>query len=301
MTVSHRTLTAALLLTATTALAQDRPSGPTSVPKPYGPSWIGSSRPGGSSRPENIPRNVTAVGVGDHGPLGVQVWFWGDVADLKTGNTYELRYQIRVHTKPGEVTPLLGTTARPEGVAPVVASATATDDWNGLEGNVDVTRKELTSATNLPKPSRGKASHVVMLRVEPQLYDVTAGKYLTPPKTPALVLAARVWENGNVGEVLTLGEWVAMNRGKTCDDMLARVATLDDYDPTASGLERGICQVLQMSDVPAATKAKFIAALPAERVRWKENFNLMRLLEAFAGGDDATLKAAAAKKLAEAK
>lgn len=299
--MTRRLLLAAVLL-ATPLFAQERPSGPPDFPKVYGPSWLAYSRPGPNTRPEKLDKDVIAGVIDKTGnDMAVQVSFWADVADLKKGNKYELRYQLRVHSKKGEQGPLLGDAAHPNGVAYPLAAATAGDDWLGLEGTVDVTRKDLSAATNLPKPPKDKGQHTVLLRVEPQLFDATAGKYLTPGKTEAIVLAAEVSAGGKVWEVRTLGQWLAMNRGNTADDALALFATLDEYDPTASGVEAGIETVLGMDDVKAETKAKFVAAAHADRLYWKSNFNLKMLLEKFADGSDEGLKVAAKKKLDEAK
>lgn len=302
---SFRTLAAALLASAGLAgiaPADDRPLGPPAPPPSYGPWWLNQSNTRPTRRPEKVERDETAVGVGDvAAPLGVQVWVWGDVADLKPGNRYELRYQIRVHTRKGEAGPLLGTAAMPNGTALPLASAVAGPDWNGLEAAVDVTRKDLTAMTRLPKPGRDKESHAVFLRVEPQLYDVAGQKYLTPVKSSAVVLVARMWADGKVGEVTPLADWLMTNRGDTADTALAALADLDAYDPTANGVERAIERVLDMTDVPAATKAKYVAVIPADRLNRKACFNLKRTLEKYADGTDEALKAAAGRKLAEAK
>lgn len=302
---AFRKLATALLASAALAgitPADDRPTGPPELPSSYGPWWVHSSRPGGSKRPDKIDRDVTAVGIGEmSSPMGVQVWVWGDVADLTKGGQYELRYQIRVHTTKGDCGPLLGTSALPKGTAPVLLTATADDKWNGMEAPIDITRKDLTAMTNLPLPPKGKESHTVFLRVEPHLYDLTKQTYLTPAKSEAIILAARVWSNGKVWEVHTLSEYLVMNRGDTVDSALGGLADLDAYDPTANGVERAIERVLDMPDVPAATKAKFVAAIPADRLNWKTNFGLKRTLEKYADGNDDVLKAAATKKLAEAK
>jgi hypothetical protein len=296
--VTRRLLTAALLLTAAPLFAQTDFTPPAS----WGPSWIGGGPPGGHRRPEKLEVDQTAVQVGESAPpLGVQVHLWGDVAELKKGNRYQLLYQIRPHTRKGDAGPTLGNANRPEGVAFPVATGTAGDDWNGLEGSADITRKELSEATGLPRPPKGRDSHTVLLRVEPQLLDVTAGKYLTPMRTPAVILAAEVSAAGRVWEVRPLGEWVAMNRGNTADHALAMVADLDEYDPSGSGLEAGILKVLESDSVKADVKAKFVAAVPAARVNWKVNFHLKVALEQFADGSDEVLKAAAKKKLAEGK
>lgn len=295
--MTRRLLLAALLLTTTPLFAQTD----FTPPKSYGPWWVSSSRPGPQARPAKIDRDEVAMTIGTSAPpMGVQVWFWGDVAELKKGNKYELRYQLRVHTKKGEVGPLLGDATHPNGVAYPVASATADDDWFGLEGSVDVTRKDLTAATRLPKPLKDKESHTVFLRVEPQLHDATADKYLTPAKSTAVILAVSVWHNGKVWDVEPLGDWLSKRAG-TADDALAMVADLDEYDPTASGLEEGILKVLESDSVKASVKAKFVAAVPAARVNWKLNYNLKMTLEKFADGSDEALKTSAKKKLAEAK
>lgn len=301
--MTRRLLPAAVLLFATLpAFAQDRPSVRPDFPKMYGPSWVAVSRPGPSSRPAKLDRDETVVALGRSGDgLAVEVFLWADVADPKKGNKYELRYQLRPHTKKGGVGPLLGTAARPEGVGFTVATATAGDDWMGLEAEVDITRKDLAAATNLPLPSKGKGPHTVLLRVEPQVYDATASKYVTAAKTTAVVVAVDVSEAGTVYEVRTLGTWVAMNRGDTADTALGQLADLDEYDPTASRLEAGIEQVLRMDDVGAAIKAKFVAAIPAGRLDWKSNFNLKAAVEKFAAGSDGPLRASAEKKLAELK
>jgi hypothetical protein len=307
--MTRRLLLAALVSAAaiTPALGQATPTPPDNVPgvpdssKVYGPSWQAFTRPGPNTRPEKLDEDVI-VGVVDKtgNDMAVQVSFWADVADLKKGDKYELRYQLRVHTAKGEMGPLLGDAAHPNGVAFTLATATAGDDWRGVEGTVDVTRKDLSAATNLPRPPKGKGRHTVLLRVEPQVYDATTGKYLTPGKTEAVVLAAEVTAGGKVWEVRTLGQWLAMNRGNTADDALALLATLDEYDPTASGVEAGIEQVLGMADVKAETKAKFVAAIPAGRLYWKPSYALKEAVEKFADGPDGVLKAAAKKKLEEA-
>jgi hypothetical protein len=297
--MTRRLLLAALFVAlAVPALAQK-------VPTPrggWGPSWIGGQPPGGNTRPEKLETDLTAVQVGKSAPpIGVQVHLWGDVAALKAGGKYELRYQIRPHTRKGEAGPTLGNAAHPAGVAFPIDSRTADDTWIGLEASVDVTRKDLSEATGMPRPPKDRQSHTVFLRVEPHLFDATAGKYLTPTKTTAAVLAAEVSAGGKVYEVMTLGEWVAMNRWNTVDEALARVADLDDFDPTASELEAGILKVLGMEDVKADVKGKFIAAVPAGRVYRKANFYLLQTLKQLADGTDETLKAAAKKKLEEAK
>lgn len=300
--MNRRLLLAAFLLSAATAFAQNEPPTRPDVSKVYGPSWLAYSRPGPNTRPAKLDRDEIAGTIDRTGNgMAVQVSFWADVADLKKGHQYELRYQLRVHTKKGETGPLLGNSSRPEGVGYPIATATAGENWLGLEGTVDVTRKDLSAATNLPKPGNRQRQHTVLLRVEPQVFDVTAEKYVTPGKTTAIVLAAEVSEGGKVWEVRPLGEWVGMNRGNTADATLALVATLDEYDPTTCGLERGIETVLDSEDVKADVKAKFVAAIPADRVGWKVNFNLKRKLEQWADGSDETLKAAAKQKLAKVK
>jgi hypothetical protein len=58
-------------------------------------------------------------------------------------------------------------------------------DTDGVEiaETVDVTRKELSAMTNLPEHGTD-----VVVRIEPQVYDVTTKTFLTPSRSPAVLL-----------------------------------------------------------------------------------------------------------------
>jgi hypothetical protein len=267
---------------------------------PPGPPWP-VNYPASKTRPaSDAPQKDFAVAELEKsaGPIGVAVQISAAIAKPKAGNDYELSYQIRVHTKKGEYGPLLGT-----GKAQTVLlrRVTCKYDWIEFYEKLDVTRNALTGMTNLPSPREGNEE--VLLRVEPQLYDVAGKKYLTAPKTSAVILVARVGARGKVWELRSLSAWLVEKSGSESDakKTLARLADLDDFSSTANNIEAAINTVLTTKDVPAQTKVLYIGAVPAKTLSWKTSFHLRKTLEKLAAGPDDALKRAAQQKLDEIK
>jgi hypothetical protein len=282
-----------LLIVLLAAAIADAQVSPRPNANGWGPSWIGGGPPGGNPRPKKLENCRTAVTIGnDRSEIGINVRLWGD-ADVEKGNEYQLSYQLRLHTKKGEAGPILGTADKPSGISNPVTSSAADDAWNGLEGTVDVNRKDISGMTNLP------ADQLAVIRIEPHLYDVKAARFLTPGKTPAIIVMASVGKNGRVDSVVSLRSWIAANARYDADKVLDKLADLDEYDLYGNGIGEAIGQVLAVKEIPTATKVRFIKAVPKEVVNGKSSPGLWGTLSTFAAGEDADLKTAAKTKLAE--
>jgi hypothetical protein len=241
-----------------------------------------------------LEKALTAVTFDNDGSaIGVTARLWAD-AEVQTGNEYQLMYQLRLHTKKGAVGPILGTSDRPTGIAFRIAWGTADGAWNGLQGSADITRKDVTGMTNLP------AEGLVMLRVEPHLYDATAAKFLTPARTPALIVMATVGGNARVESVVPLRTWIVANARYDADKVLDKLADLDEYDLDGNAIGEAIGEVLAVKELPNVTKVRFIRAVPQQPVYAKSSPRLWGALHDFADGGDAELKEAAKAKLGEA-
>lgn len=270
MTRLRRLVLLAVLTLAGAAPAADK----------YGPSW----RAQADARPAKVETTRTAVGYGDAGdPIGVQVKLWGDIGNVEKGHTYRLMYQLRTQTKKGEVGALLGDSARPNGVAYTLKTAVADDNWNGLDARVDITRAMIAGMTGLPKDTAW--GEPLLLRVEPQLFDVTADKFVTDGRPNCLFLAVAI-RNGTVASVTPLPKWLSASCGKIAHDALANLAKLDGYDPGENDLQDFFFDVLlgrvtmQQSDTAAVIKA-----IPAELLKSEAGQYLKGYLVRVARGD----------------
>ncbi|MDB5313539.1 MAG: hypothetical protein JWO38_7741 [Gemmataceae bacterium] len=251
----------------------------------------------------------TLSGSGESSVLAVEMHLRARIGKPAAGHEYRFKYQFRLHTKTGEIGPLLGNAAAPQGAAfdlgPLVKPAGAgwafdtpsappagkTDVEAAartleFDGRADVTRKDLSGMTNLPKDARN-----VVVRVEPHVYDATDGKYVTPAKTDAVLLVVETGPAGQVWAVRTFEDWFPRQFG-TKDAAAAATRLVDEVDAwdryyaVTAGFER----VLADPDVKPALKA--VAVHGKSR--------LPQLLTTLAGSADADLKAAAADKLAAA-
>ncbi|HEX5269032.1 MAG TPA: hypothetical protein VFW33_01030 [Gemmataceae bacterium] len=260
----------------------------------WGPSWVGGQPPGGNLRPKKLEKALTAATFANEGSvIGLTARLWAD-AEVQEGHEYQLMYQFRLHTKKGEVGPILGTSDRPTGTAFPIARRTADGAWGGLQSSADINRKDITGMTNLP------AEGLVAIRVEPHLYDATAAKFLTPPRTRALIVMATVGDNGRVESVVSLRAWVVASARYDTDKVLDKLADLDEYDLDGNGIGDAIGEALRIKELPTPIKVRLIRAVPRQPVYPKSSPTLWGVLSDFAAGEDAALKQAAKAKLGEA-
>lgn len=294
--LSIRKLAAALLATA--AVGSAYADGPKPPP---GPPWppAASAPPGNNSGerdPADAPKESWA-GARLDGPAtgtgrSVKLEVLAAVAKPAIGQEYELDYQFTTHTKKGVAGALV---TKPDGKIWFLQSVKCEYAWIEYYARFEIHRKDLNGLKGMPEPPAGKDSHEVFLRCEPQLFDVAAKKFLTPPKTAAAILVVTVEKGGKVTELRTLGEWVRAT-GKTDPDKV--IDTLDDRDEyglEANGVDTAFAELLRDKAVSAANKKTLVRDLPKELVHPKGA--LWSVLNELAGGDDPDLKAAAKKKL----
>ncbi len=279
-------------------------AGSTQAAPPPGPPW-----PTNFASPKERPasdapaRDFAFAEIEANGaPIGVAVTASAAVAKPKLANIYELYYQFRVHTKKGDAGPLLGTPDSPNGKPFLLRQITCEHDWIEFYEKFDVTRKDISGMLNLPVRAVGGSDLEVLIRVEPQLYDVAEKKFITPFKTPAAILVAGVGANGKVWKVQSLSGWLIGNsrNGANPAKALDTLADLDDFSPTDNGVEGAFLAVLSDKEVSAETKTLYIGAIPPLSLNSKAAFTLKQALKELAAGDDAGLKAAARKKLDDA-
>jgi|GEM_PF-4396639 len=162
--MTPRTLTLTVLAAAFLATVAE-------AAPPPGPPWPVNYARGKVRSADEAPTNDFAVADINHttgGPIGAVVDVRAAIAKPKMGQEYELRYQYRIHTKKGEVGPLLGTTDFPNGVSFTASRVKCDYDWIEFYETIDITRKELNGMTNMPIPPKG-ADRDVFIRVEPHL------------------------------------------------------------------------------------------------------------------------------------
>ncbi len=290
--MTRRLLLAALLVSAASPAFAQRPS------NGWGPSWVGGGPPGGFDRAE-VKDVKTAVSVrGDESGFAVEASVWGDVP-VQKGHEYHLYYQLRVHTKKGEHGPVIDLEGKTGGTPFVAAKATAGANWWGMEGRADITRKELSGAAGWPEV-KGQETATVFVRVEPQLFDATDKKYLTPPKSSAFILVATVGPGRKVYSLHTLRHWVEGNGIFSAAKVAEVLGGLDEYDPSACGVAEAMVKPLTDKDTKKGAKLTLVGALsPASIADRKTNYAFCQLMDEWGKGDDAELKAAAKKLLGE--
>lgn len=227
-------------------------------------------------------------------PLGFQVDLHGEIADAGLAHRYAVLYQIRVHTKKGEEGPILGD-ARNPGQAIVLGEAGAP----GADGSCyfgftfDLTRKELTGMAQLVK---GR----MLLRIEPQIYDKTAQRFITPTKSNALIAVIDVGDNCRVHSLVPFGQWFGGCYGESMAKTgLEILASLDAYDLEGNRIVPAFEALFANEDVKPAQLALFVAALPATELAFGKN-NLGGHMDRLLEHADAAVKAAAVAKQKEA-
>jgi hypothetical protein len=244
---------------------------------------------------------VAADVAADGNPIGVGIHIRGRIAHPKPGTTYELCYQIRLHSRAGDSGPLLGDKEMPEGKAFPISQVTGGVGPIEFDEELDITRSQISGMTRLPARPEGGSDLDVVLRIEPQLYDANERKYLTKPRTSAAVLVADVGKKSKVYRLQSLSSWMVMKShgGWDARKTLEVFKTVDVYDFLDNRIPEAFEAVLDAAGATPQTKAMFIEALPAKILKINVAYNLLQKLKALAAGEDADLKAAAVKKLGE--
>lgn len=253
---------------------------------------LGAARPAAAGEAKTIARTSCLTGE-TGGAIGVSVKLFGYLTGTEAGHTYDLRYQLRLHQKKGVVGPLLATRATPQGAAHTVASVTAAQGAKfnlDLNATADIVRKDLRDVTNFPT---SKLHQEVLVRVEPQIFDRTSGKYLTPYQTDAIILVVHLWNN-RVSHIEFFGEWLTKKCFHT-DIVLARYATLDKYQPSQNFIDAAFEKAVARKNLPSEKRIKLVNAIPKEFIGGKNN--LHRVLEDLRKTADGELKAAIDRKL----
>ncbi len=250
--------------------------------------------------------NVTAsASLGESGGrIAAEVRLGGEVDNPVKGNAYELYYQVRVHTKKGELGPILGTAESPTGKAAFVARKTAESKTLYFREEVDLTRGGLSGMTNFKPWGPVKPGYYEMvLRVEPHIYDVAQKKYISAAKTSAVILVAEVGDAGKVVRLQPLADLLVWSGtdGRDPTKYLAILADLDQFETLDNGIEAAFAAVLASKTSTPEVKLAFLKALPTKHVGSKSAHFLNVTLDELVKGDNPMLKAAAQKVLDDAK
>ncbi|TWT43547.1 hypothetical protein KOR42_44270 [Thalassoglobus neptunius] len=290
-----------LLLTFGTLLFTSLPLA--AVPPP-GPPWP-HNRPISPTRSASeAPSKSFAIAQAERSgaPIGVEVSVRAAVANPVAGSAYRLYYQFRVHTGKGEIGPVLNVPGTVKNQVVLVEEIIAKYDWIEFYNTFDVTRGQLSGSGNLPSREPKGTDRIVFLRVEPHLWDVAAKRYLTDSRTPAAIIVASVGKDAKVYSLNTVGDWL-LKRAKSNSDVAETMAILNDldvYGPNGLRIGEAIEKVLIEPTVTVATKIGYIEVVDAKSLHWREDYQLLQVLEGLAAGSDDDLKAAAQKKLNEA-
>ena len=230
------------------------------------------------------------------GQLGVGAGFYANIQHPQPGHRYELRYQIRMHQRKGAVGPLIQTKQMPNGAAWRIArSKTAGRISRGvtLAATVDITRRDLLNVTNFPKQRFAR----VVLRLEPHVFDLTAKKFLTPPKTEAIILVADI-ANGRIQKLQLVGEWLYAHRNYGDNLAVNLFKSLDACSFYDNGLIKTCEEILSEDGAWDDTQAAFLNAMPMEMFKTKSQLGNPGYVDSLRKHAGPKLKAAIERKLA---
>ncbi len=263
----------------------------------WGPSW-GAQRPGVQLRPNLEKDRVSTIVTGNGSPFAVELRIWGDVANLEKGKQYQLLYQLRLHTKAGETGPILGTEMHPEGRAFVIGQSTYSDEefWPGIEGAIDITRKELSGMIGLPAVNEPTS---VFVRVEPQLLDVATKKFSTPLKPLASILVLTVEPNRKVTAVTSVKDWIATSLSMEPRQVMESLKSFDEIEVESCRFADGFAKGLERGGIEYNEMAKLIREFPFEYFRDDGNALFWQLEKYAALDSPSELPKAAQEKLDE--
>lgn len=239
----------------------------------------------------------TWTSVADASRLAVAVRFSAFVENPVPEHTYLLHYQIRVHTKTGEAGPILGDTDNPIGKSFSIerfVGDSPNAQYLRTGGEVDITRKDLSTLTNLPRDARD-----VILRVEPHVWDATDKKYITPAKPPAALIFVETDKDGRVYAMRAFNQWFVTQfyteaKAKAAVKLLSEV---DAWDRTGYDFTAGFERLYLSEAVAPPLKTIAVRAMPAKLLGEKNN--LHELFDLMTKEGDVDLKVAVEAKRAE--
>jgi hypothetical protein len=184
------------------------------------------------------------------------------LSEMALDHEIELRYQLRIHTKAGEVGEVLATQKAPTGAAYIVARGRP--DKNGeakFAKEYLLNPSSFVQNTNLPTNARN-----LVIRFEPLVYDLTDDGYLNEVKPAAAVVVIDTDENSRVQKIQPIADWF---RGQFADSKAANCAveTIASLDCKDLGQHKLILQaweeMLNKKDLEDETLEILIRALPA--------------------------------------
>ena len=196
-------------------------------------------------------------------PVGVGIAVRVDVYNPVPGHKFNVVYQLRIHEKKGQTGPCLGDRENPNGRGFALGSI---DAKGHFRETVDITRKDLKTLTNWPK---GALS--VVLRFETHVIDATDDRWITPPRTPAIILIVYLDPDGKVYSVKSLPEEFL---GLT-DEALDIYQSLDAFGdpfPVSDVADNKIMLAFSnglREENPPATLKRVIAAVPSATIHFK--------------------------------
>ncbi len=250
--------------------------------------------------------------VSDCSPMGVAIRMGMVREDGLPDHEFQLLYQLRIHTKKGDLGPLL----RPK----EAAQAPVHPLGNGKKGALpaaefDVTRGELSGMTNWLASEEGEleggSTRTVFLRVEPHVFDVTDQVYLTPAKSNAVILVAEVDAASKVKSFQSLSAWLLQlhnndaiqQRPAMLQYGLGKLNELDAYDTQGNQLPHMFYTLLREEKMDEADRLQCIQAVPKDvfqdNRQTKAGGAVVQFLDAFTKEGSPPVKAAARKKLDE--
>ena len=251
----------------------------------------------GITPPTTAPRTPTTalrVSFADaESRLGLAVTVSGAVTTPVAGHAYSVWYQFRVHTKKGEVGPVL---ALPENRAAFALGDVTPDPKSGacaFEFHFDLVRGAFAGMSNL---TQGR----MLVRLEPQVYDATAKSWITEAKSPALVLVLDVSNDQKVWSVRPFAGWFASQIwASDAEKAVAALDSLDAYDSEGNAIVPAFESVLTNPKTEPAQLVTFVNALPERELAFGKN-NLRGVFAELGKHASADVKAAVERKQTEA-
>lgn len=207
----------------------------------------------------------------DGGNLGACVGLRGSVQNREDGHVYELRYMIRVQNAANKDATILGDKTRPEGVCYTASTSKGrqVDQYGFLRLNaeVDITRRFIRQLSNMPKPDQ---SSYIVLRIEPHIFDVTSGKYVSETRPESFVMVASVRKGGYVSTLNSLSNFLN-SRGSSGKSEFVKVCqilqSLDHFDCSDNELPNALAGLLEKEHLGDEIRLMLLNVIQPDWVR----------------------------------